>query len=80
MTDDKKKKADVKEHEKNPVHRIMSPDCGEEKRIGQGPKPFGFFLRVNLEGCGVLRLLPNIYDPDGRAQNEYAEGSIHHGH
>jgi len=80
MTDNKKNKADVKKHEKYPMQRIMSPDRGKKKRVAQGPKPFGILFRINLKGGGVLRLSPDFYNPHGRAQNEYTESSIYHGH
>ena len=79
MTDDKQQKTDMKQHEKDPVHRIVLPDRRKKEGVVQGPEPFGLSLGKNLKRRGMLRLLPYAYQPDCRTDDKYAERRIDHG-
>ena len=79
MADDKQQNTDMKQHEKNPVHRIVLPDRRKKEGVVQGPEPFGSSLRKNLKCRGMFRLLPDAYQPDCRTDDQYAERRIDHG-
>jgi len=70
MPEDQEQKGDVKEHQKKPKQRLLSPDCGHEEGIGQGQEPLWPFFRKDLKGGGILGFAKYPHQPGDRSQQK----------
>ena len=78
MPDDEKEEADMKEHEKDPKHRIVSSHGGQKKCIVDRPKPPWTLFRIDLKGCRILRFEKELYESYDNAHNEDRKGEVSH--
>jgi hypothetical protein len=78
MPDDEKKEADMKEHEKDPKHRIVSSHRGKKERIVERPQPPGTPFRIDLKGCRIPWFSKELYESHGNAHNKDRKGEVHH--
>ena len=78
MPDDEKEEADMKDHEKDPKHRIVSSYGGKKERIVECPQPPGTPFRIDLKGCWVLWFAEDLYESNDDAHNKYRKGKVSH--
>lgn len=78
VPDDEKEKADMKEHEKDPKHRIVSSHGGKKERIVKGPQPPGTPFRIDLKGCWIFRFAKEPYESYDNAHSKDRKGNVCH--
>jgi len=78
MPDDEKKEADMKKHEKDPKHRIVSSYGRKKERIVERPQPPGTPFRIDLKGCWVFWFAEDLYESNDDAHNKDRKGKVSH--
>jgi len=79
VPDEKQDQPDVENHQKYPQNRFVPANGGKEKGIKEGSQEFAFFVRIDLQRCGMGRRFEDADESDARSDDEYGQGNIDHG-